>query len=182
MKSASSDVMRFMRAGRQRIGSTIDPSVKPVGPVLSLHLQDLAKHLNGREDALKTCGETDSDKLSALRVRLITEEVAELLLAVRSGNTTEVADALGDILYVTIGAAIAWGIKIDMVWDAIHKSNMAKFVPCSECDNVFTPSADCVCDGTGLTRLLDASGKIMKPPSWSPPDIEGLLRSQSLGQ
>ncbi len=98
-----------------------------------------------------------------MRVELIREEFHELKLALdgldKNGNrlTPEakivaVADALGDICYVTVGAAVAWGIDIAGVWDAIHKSNMTK-------------SAD--------NKRFD--GKILKGAGYKPPQIHEAL-------
>jgi len=60
------------------------------------------------------------------RVSLITEEVNELIAAVKDQNMTEVMDALGDISYVVNGMAIALGIDLDKVFDIVHASNMSK--------------------------------------------------------
>jgi len=87
-----------------------------------------------------------------LRLRLILEEYKELVGAVggqdRPANRQAVADALGDILYVVLGAADIWCIDIDRVFAEIHRSNMTK--------------------EPGHKR---ADGKIMKGPNYSPPDL-----------
>ena len=67
----------------------------------------------------------------------------------------ELADAIGDLKYVLEGTNLAFGIDGEPVWDAIQKANMAKV-------------------GGGV----DAHGKRMKPPGWTPPDIAGELRKQ----
>lgn len=107
-----------------------------------------------------------------LRVRLIAEELDEFTKA--SGmimlegdnsaiystgclNIVDVADAIADLLYVVYGAAVAWGIKIDPVFGAVHDANMQKF-------------------GPGSYQRDD--GKWIKPPDWQPPNIEEVLRAQ----
>lgn len=45
-----------------------------------------------------------------LRLLLITEEVTELLEAFITNNRVEIADALGDIVYVTDGASLTFGL------------------------------------------------------------------------
>lgn len=92
-------------------------------------------------------GETD-----ALRLRLISEEADELREAVERQDIVATADALADLIYVAIGAAITWGIPLDDVWREVHASNMRK-------------------EG-GPTR---ADGKILKPEGWTPPDVAGVL-------
>lgn len=58
------------------------------------------------------------------------------------------ADGLADLIYVCVGAALAFGIPLDRVWAEVQRANMAK--------------------GGGERR---ADGKIGKPEGWTPPDI-----------
>ena len=90
----------------------------------------------------------DDPDLADLRVRLIDEELDELARGLDNNNRIEVADALGDLLYVIYGAADLWGIDIDRVFAEIHRSNMTK-------------------DGGGKRD----DGKILKGPNYSPPDL-----------
>jgi predicted HAD superfamily Cof-like phosphohydrolase len=94
-----------------------------------------------------------------LRISLLAEEVAEFTDASNSGDLKGIADALADIVYVTYGAALTYGIDLDAVLAEVHRSNMTKF------DILATP-------------LLRADGKVLKSPSYVPPDIEGVLRAQ----
>lgn len=64
------------------------------------------------------------------------------------------ADALIDLLYVTIGTLSAMGINMWPLWAEVQRANMAK---------------------TGGPVV---NGKQMKPDGWTPPDIEALLRAQ----
>lgn len=99
----------------------------------------------------------------AFRMRLITEEVGELALALEARNKKgeiltpeqqiiEVADALGDISYVIAGSAVAWGIDLGGVFEEIHRSNMTK--------------------DPGKKR----GEKAIKGANYSPPDIAGVLK------
>ena len=67
-------------------------------------------------------------KRTDLRVELIEEETKELVDAIKDGNIIEVADALGDILYVTLGAVNEFGLGkvFEKVFDEIQRSNMSK--------------------------------------------------------
>jgi predicted HAD superfamily Cof-like phosphohydrolase len=95
----------------------------------------------------------------ALRRSLIDEEVnKELLPAMDAGNIVELADALADSIYVIVGTALEYGIPLDRVWQAVQAANMAKVDP-----------------ATGKVHRRD-DGKILKPPDWTPPDIEAALR------
>lgn len=48
-----------------------------------------------------------------LRYKLIAEELQELAEAIAASDLVEIADALGDIIYVTYGAAITFGMDLD---------------------------------------------------------------------
>ena len=67
-----------------------------------------------------------TDKINALRINLIKEELDELVEAMNKKNLLEVADALTDILYVTYGAGHAFGINLDKCFDEVQNSNMSK--------------------------------------------------------
>ncbi len=68
------------------------------------------------------------ESLAHLRYRLMAEENDEYLEAALSGNLVEVADALGDVLYILCGTLITHGMqgKIEEVFQEIQRSNMSK--------------------------------------------------------
>lgn len=66
-------------------------------------------------------------KLNDFRISLIDEEVQELKDAIANKDKQEVADALADILFVTLGMADALMIDIVDVFNAVCESNMSKF-------------------------------------------------------
>lgn len=96
---------------------------------------------------------------ASLRYKLIKEELEEYAVALRAGDLTEIADALGDLLYVVFGAAIEHGIDLAPVVDDIHRSNMSKLGD----------------DGKPIYR---ADGKILKGSSYSPPDLKPIITAQ----
>jgi len=61
-----------------------------------------------------------------LRRKLVEEEAREFDHAASTGNLTEVADALADLLVVVFGSVLAFGIPIEEVFTEIHRSNMTK--------------------------------------------------------
>ena len=67
-----------------------------------------------------------NEKDSTLRVELITEELEELKYALQNKDVVEVADAIGDLLYVVLGCAVSCGIDIEPIYMEIHRSNMTK--------------------------------------------------------
>ena len=93
-----------------------------------------------------------------LRYRLMQEENDEYLEAARKKDLVEIADALGDKLYILCGTILAHGLqdKIIEVFDEIQRSNMSKL------------SAD----GTPVIR---EDGKILKGPNYFKPNIKSIL-------
>lgn len=98
------------------------------------------------------------DRIIALRHRLMAEENDEYLEAARNKDLVQVADALGDKLYILCGTIIAHGLqhKIVEVFEEIHRSNMSKLDE----------------NGKALRR---EDGKIMKSRLYFTPDIGGVL-------
>ncbi len=91
----------------------------------------------------------------ALRQTLLHEEFNELLNAVAANDLTAIAGEAIDVLYVTYGLCVAYGIDADAVFAVVQQANMAKVA--------------------GPRR---ADGKILKPANWTPPDIAGVLARQ----
>ncbi len=97
-------------------------------------------------------------KEAELRHRLMAEENDEYLEACKEGNLVEIADALGDQLYILCGTILKHGLqdKIVEVFEEIHRSNMSKLGA----------------DGKPIYR---EDGKVMKGPEYFKPDIKSLL-------
>ena len=103
--------------------------------------------------------EADLDESTIeLRYRLMQEENDEYLEAARKKDLVEIADALGDKLYILCGTILAHGLqdKIVEVFDEIQRSNMSKL------------SAD----GTPVIRK---DGKILKGQNYFKPNIKSIL-------
>lgn len=125
---------------------------------LALVMSDLkAFHIGCNLPTLDFPGFPSQDRID-LRDKLLKEEVTELDDAIAARDILEVADALGDIMYIAAGTALEFGIPLDHVWDAIHMSNMAKINP-----------------ETGKAYHFREDGKVLKPEGWTPPDIAGAL-------
>lgn len=78
----------------------------------------------GNANEIKLIDEKDY----TLRYNLIKEENEEYLEACKNGDIIEIADALGDQLYILFGTILKHGLqhKIEEVYDEIHRSNMSK--------------------------------------------------------
>jgi predicted HAD superfamily Cof-like phosphohydrolase len=105
---------------------------------------------------VKDFPEFPNTQIQELRINLIAEELDELKAAIAAGNIVEVADALTDILYVTYGAGLAFGINLDRCFEEVHASNMSKLDE----------------DGQPIFR---EDGKVLKGPNYFKPDLFRVL-------
>lgn len=98
------------------------------------------------------------ENVNLLRYNLMKEENEEYLEAVKNNDLVEIADALGDMLYILCGTIIEHGLqhKIEEVFDEIQRSNMSKLGA----------------DGKPLYR---EDGKVMKGPNYFKPDFREIL-------
>ena len=87
------------------------------------------------------------------------EENKEYLEAANSNDLIEVADALGDMLYILCGTIIEHGMQdlIEDVFDEIQKSNMSKLG----------------LDGNPIYR---EDGKVMKGPNYFKPNFSKFFK------
>ena len=90
------------------------------------NFNDVKKFMETFGQEVKTKAEFPSDKIVKLRYDLIKEELDEFEEAIKNKDLTEVADSLTDILYVTYGAGIAFGIDLDKCFNEVQRSNMSK--------------------------------------------------------
>jgi len=99
-----------------------------------------------------------SERIYTLRHRLMQEENDEYLEACEKGDLTQIADALGDKLYILCGTILAHGLqdKIVEVFEEIHRSNMSKL------------------DDNGQP-IYREDGKIMKSNNYFLPNIATIL-------
>ncbi len=93
-----------------------------------------------------------------LRFNLMKEENEEYFEAANNNDLIEVADALGDMLYILAGTIIEHGMqhKIAEVFDEIQRSNMSKLGE----------------DGKPIYR---EDGKVLKGPNYFKPNIGDIL-------
>jgi predicted HAD superfamily Cof-like phosphohydrolase len=93
-----------------------------------------------------------------LRHRLMAEENEEYLEAAKNGDIIEIADALGDQLYILCGTILKHGLqdKIIEVFEEIQRSNMSKL-------------------DTNGNAIYREDGKIMKSELYFRPDIKAIL-------
>ena len=103
---------------------------------------------------------TDIDESTMnLRFSLMDEENKENLEAIQNKEMIEVADALGDMLYILCGTIITHGMQdvIDEVFEEIQRSNMSKL-------------------GNDGKPIYREDGKVLKGPNYFKPDIANILK------
>lgn len=101
---------------------------------------------------IPTSPQIPDEATQQLRRTLLTEEFNELMQALDARDLTAIAGEAIDLLYVTYGLCVAYGIDADAVFAEVQRANMAKT--------------------TGPRR---ADGKQLKPEGWTPPDIARIV-------
>jgi predicted HAD superfamily Cof-like phosphohydrolase len=96
------------------------------------------------------------DEVRELRLTLHREELEELLDAARDHDVAALTKEACDLLYVATGTLVSLGVDLDRAFAEVHRSNMAKVWP----------------DGNVRTR---EDGKTLKPPTYTPPDMEAAI-------
>jgi predicted HAD superfamily Cof-like phosphohydrolase len=93
-----------------------------------------------------------------LRYKLMREENEEYLEAAQNGDLTEIADALGDMLYILCGTLLTHGLqdKIEAIFEEIQRSNMSKL------------------DKNGKP-IYREDGKVLKSDQYFKPEIKKVL-------
>ena len=102
-------------------------------------------------------------ELIEFRMELISEEFGEALDEYRtdparphSVDPVALTKELADLLYVTIGMAVTFGLPLCEVFERVHQSNMSKLGE----------------DGKPIYR---EDGKVMKGPNYQPPQLGDLF-------
>lgn len=102
---------------------------------------------------------------SLLHLKLIREELEELIVALADEDITEVFDALIDLKYVITGMGVHMGLPMDEGWVEVHRSNCSKL------------------DDNGEPLYHDGSegpvGKVKKSENYWPPRLDVILEAAS---
>lgn len=111
----------------------------------------------GIKNNYEPTAEVDSSEIK-LRYDLMREENDEYLEAAEEGDLIEIADALGDQLYILCGTILKHGMqyKIMEVFEEIHRSNMSKL------------------DENGKP-IYREDGKVLKGENYFKPDIKKII-------
>ena len=98
-----------------------------------------------------------------LRYNLLKEENEEYLLACKNNDLVEIADALGDIMYILCGSILSHGLQdvIEDIFEEIQRSNMSKL------DNKGNP-------------IYREDGKVLKSKKYFKPNIKAILKKNNV--
>lgn len=101
-----------------------------------------------------------SEERFRLRFNLMAEENTEYLEACVANNKEQIADALGDMLYILAGTALEHGMQdyMERIFLEIHRSNMSKM------------------DENGKP-IFREDGKILKGPKYFKPNLNKILEA-----
>ena len=133
-----------------------------------LPFQEIINHVRTFHDSFGISNaEAPTGKLSEadyqLRYNLMKEETDEYLEACKNHDLVEIADALGDQLYILCGTILKHGLqhKIEEVFEEIQRSNMSKL------------------DVNGKP-IYREDGKVLKSDQYFKPDIAKVIGSEAL--
>lgn len=136
------------------------------------------------------CGQTvgeNNHQQTVMYETLLAEEHTERLLAISAKDEVEEFDADLDMLVVHLGRMISrWHIAmIYEGWQEVVRSNLSKATECHLCNeygNVvivdemgFRHEKCPFCEGKKYVVELREDGKILKPETYSPPDLRAIV-------
>src|SRR6056300_685168 len=109
-------------------------------------------------EAVGQTTDTDNEAQRNLYAKLIGEEFQEFMTAFIDNDDVEQLDACADMIWVIIGYALSRGWDIEGAWNEVARSNFSKF------------DAE-----TGEPIKNPETGKIMKPATFSEPELKQFL-------
>lgn len=130
--------------------------------------KDVEKFMHACDQEVKTSPGLVDDETRELRESLMTEELlgqGELIESMRNGDLVGIADGIADLMYVVLGTASAYGINVQPIFDEVQRSNMTKAVWDEETQS--------------YKVIRRADGKILKPETFSPAEVEAVLTEQT---
>lgn len=116
---------------------------------------DVKQFMLAGEQIVKQKPNSTFDSQAILYYNLVKEEFEELTDAVNNSDIIETADACADLIWVIEGLCHSLGIPLQKIWDEVARSNFSKTV-----------------DGKLVKR---ADGKVLKPNTYSPPNLKPIL-------
>lgn len=148
----------------------------------------MTDYLKDQARFMRICSQTvgeNNPKQTAMYETLLAEEHTERLEAIAAGDEMEEFDADLDILVVHLGRMLSrWPVEtIEAGWAEVMRSNLSKAVTCDNCFGSCIAAGEedgtlvhCpTCNATGYTVQRREDGKVLKPASYSPPDLKSVM-------
>lgn len=143
------------------VDETIATLYTAVGKLLEERGGNVALPMNDVKKWLEAVGQTtdtDNPAQRQLYAKLINEEFSEFMAAFIDSDDVEQLDACMDMIWVIVGYALSRGWDVEGAWNEVTRSNFSKF------------DAE-----TGLPIKNPQTGKIMKPSTFSEPQLDKFL-------
>lgn len=152
-------IEEFMRRCDQQVATY--PQL-PSDEIVTLRIRLMVEELLG---SIEPAANMDIPEIHGRYVELLVKNKSdELIASMLKGDLVGIADGIADVLYVVIGTSVAYGIDIQEVFDEVHRSNLSKTV-WDEAQQRYTIEKD-------------EFGKGIKPPTYSPAEIEPIIDRQ----
>lgn len=118
------------------------------------------------------------------RVEALEEEKDDLVSAEEGDDLIALAKESVNVIYAAVGNLVALGFPLDIVFQEVHRSNMSKAPKCTWCNGekktqkVGGMSQPCTyCGGQGYGDPVVEDGKIIKPGTYEPANLEGVIEN-----
>lgn len=181
------DIIQVVRQFTEAVGCTTDQfNVRQTALYIGLQLEEMTEKLEALEwGGINHTGGDFTTLIIRLKQASLMFKSGELDVAIHGADRAAMLDADIDLAWVTIGSALSQGADVEGAAGEVARANLSKLVECDVCwdgnaaEGVSTlknPNAKHVsctkCNGTGLSAIKDANGKVKKPDGWTSPNIE----------
>lgn len=108
------------------------------------------------------------ESVLSLRRQLLMQETMETIDAANRKDLPGMIDGVVDVVYVSLGLAVACGVDIGPIWNAVHAANMLK--------EPYSPEKALELQRRGIRGIVP--GKVLKPAGWQPANIADCINRQ----
>lgn len=164
-KSERVNLIDSVRQFTEAVGCTTDRyNVRQTALYIGLQLEEMAEKL---EAVLGICSQAnDLHELSGYFKSGEYDDCIEV------ADRAAMLDADIDLAWVTIGSALSQGADVEGAAGEVARANLSKLVACHCTNRGYVEPACNSCNGLGLVAIKDSNGKVVKPSSFVPPNIE----------
>lgn len=140
---------------------------------MNLQHDQVREFMLAMNQAVPTLHEMPRFRTVFTRFKMLDEECNELL---SSDRYDQYVDAVVDILYVALGAAVEAGLDastLTQCFNEVHRANMSKFWTAEQVAEHEGGSLKFEYCTSGYIAKRD--GKVVKPPTFTPPNLSAIL-------